>query len=183
VPFGTAGVLTHEITRREQAMRSTLILMTALLAVATCLATPAGAAEADTQAANEAVVLGMMRDVFDHHDLAVLDRVMAEGYAQHNPVVPQGREGFCAYLQATFAAVPDWHFELRKSAAQGDLVWTYGAYVGTQRGSWAGIPATGKAFSMDAADIWRVADGHVVEHWDVLDIAGLLRQLGVGRSP
>ncbi len=164
-------------------MRGTLILMTALLAVATCLATPARAAEADTQASNEAVVLGMMRDVFDHHDLAALDRVMVEGYAQHNPVVPQGREGFRAYLQATFAAVPDWRFELRKSAAQGDLVWTYGAYVGTQRGSWAGIPATGRAFSMDAADIWRVADGQVVEHWDVLDIAGLLRQLGVGRSP
>lgn len=102
---------------------------------------------------------------------------------QHNPLVPQGRTGFRGYMEATFAAVPDWHYELRMISAEGDLVWTYGAYAGTPQRQWGRVPPTGKSFSMDAADIWQIKDGRIVEHWDVLDVNGMLRQLGLTPQP
>jgi predicted ester cyclase len=41
-----------------------------------------------------------------------------------------------------------------------------------------GIPATGKRVRVDVMDIIRLADGRFVEHWGLVDQAGLLRQLG-----
>ncbi len=136
-------------------------------------------ASAQNAAKNKALVQGMMDEVFNRHDLSKIDNAMAEGYVQHNPFVPQGRAGFRGYMQATFAAVPDWRFELRKISAEGDLVWTYGSYSGTPKSQWGQIPPTGKSFNMDAADLWRIKDGYIVEHWDVLDVNGMLRQLGL----
>ena len=156
------------------------IVVPAALAAALVIvgASPAGAASGSPKE-NKALVQGMMEEVFNRHDLSAPERVMAEGYIQHNPAVPQGRNGFRAYMQATFASVPDWHYQLRKISADGDLVWTYGTYGGTQQGDWGRIPATGRSFAMEAADIWRIEDGRIVEHWDVLDINGMMRQLGV----
>jgi predicted ester cyclase len=42
-----------------------------------------------------------------------------------------------------------------------------------------GIPATGKRMTFDAFDLLRLRGGKVVDHWVVLDVAGLLRQMGV----
>ena len=157
----------------------------ALIAIFLASASPAGAAAAAGGAAdaNKALVRKVIEDVFNRHDFGTLESAMAEGYVQHNPLVPQGRAGFRRYMEATFAAVPDWHYKLRLISAEGDLVWTYGAYAGTPEGQWGRVPPTGKSFSMDAADIWQIKDGRIVEHWDVLDINGMLRQLGLTPQP
>ena len=42
-----------------------------------------------------------------------------------------------------------------------------------------GIPPTGREVAIEVIDIVRVADGQVVEHWNVVDQLGLMRQLGV----
>jgi predicted ester cyclase len=42
-----------------------------------------------------------------------------------------------------------------------------------------GAPATGRQISLDVIDIVRIADGRIVEHWNLVDQLGLLRQLGV----
>ena len=63
--------------------------------------------------------------------------------------------------------------------AQGDKAAARVTFRGTQRGEFQGIPATGKSFSMAAIGILRFEAGKVVEHWAVLDLLGLLTQLGV----
>ena len=136
-------------------------------------------ASAQNAAENKALVQEMMEAVFNRHDLGKIDKVVADDYLQHNPLVPPGRAGLRSYMQATLAAVPDWHFELVKISAEGDMVWTYGAYIGTPTSQWGPIPPTGKPFKLVAADLWRVKDGKIVAHWDVLDIQGMLRQLGM----
>jgi predicted ester cyclase len=77
--------------------------------------------------------------------------------------------------------VPDFKYELKKPVSEGDLVWAYGTYSGTQAGDWLGIPATGKTYTFDAVDIFRVQDGKLAEHSDVLDVYGLFKKLGVLR--
>ena len=128
---------------------------------------------------NEQIVGRVGDSVFNHHDFSVLAEHMKEDYIQHNPLVPQGLEGFRSFFRDTFRAVPDWKHELKNLASTGDFVWVYGTYSGTQTGEWLGIPPTGKAFAFDAVDIFRLEDGRLAEHWDVMDVYGLFKQLGV----
>jgi predicted ester cyclase len=46
-----------------------------------------------------------------------------------------------------------------------------------------GIPPTGSRVSFDVFDLLRIRDGKVVEHWSVVDMAGLLQQLGAMPDP
>lgn len=127
----------------------------------------------------KAVLAALGSSVFARKDFSNLDALMREDYIQHNPLVPQGRHGFRDFFEGWFTAVPDFKYDLKKIVSEGELVWTYGTYSGTQTGDWLGIPATGKRYAFDAVDIFRVQDGKLAEHWDVLDIYGLFKQLGV----
>jgi steroid delta-isomerase-like uncharacterized protein len=116
--------------------------------------------------------------IFEKKDFSALNELMLEDYIQHNPLVGQGRKGFQEFFGAWFKASPDFRFDLKQIVSEGDKVWVYGTYSGTQRGDWLGIPATGKAYKFDAVDIFRVQDGKLAEHWDVLDVYSLFKQLG-----
>jgi len=118
-------------------------------------------------------------EVFGAKDLSNLNRYIREDYIQHNPLVPQGLAGFKQFFADWFIAVPDWKYSLTKIVAEGDTVWVYGTYSGTQKGDWLGIPATNKSYSIAAVDIFRIQDGKLAEHWDVIDVYGLFKQLGV----
>jgi steroid delta-isomerase-like uncharacterized protein len=116
--------------------------------------------------------------IFGEKDFTALPGLMREDYIQHNPLVGQGSKGFKDFFEAWFKASPDLKFELKQIVSEGDKVWVYGTYSGTHKGDWLGIPATGKAYKFDAVDIFRVQDGKLAEHWDVLDVYSLFKQLG-----
>ncbi len=116
--------------------------------------------------------------IFGEKDFTALADLMREDYIQHNPLVGQGRKGFQDFFEFWFKASPDFNFELKQIVSEGDKVWVYGTYSGTHIGDWLGIPATGKAYAFDAVDIFRVYDGKLAEHWDVLDVYSLFKQLG-----
>jgi len=46
------------------------------------------------------------------------------------------------------------------------------------RGNFFGAPATGKRATIEVIDFVRYRDGKVVEHWGIVDVPGLMRQLG-----
>jgi predicted SnoaL-like aldol condensation-catalyzing enzyme len=129
--------------------------------------------------ANKQILADFGAEVFGKKDLSNLYKFMQEGYIQHNPLVPQGASGFKAFFADWFKAVPDWSYTLTKIVSEGDTVWAYGTYSGTQTGDWLGIPATNKYYSINAVDIFRIENDKLAEHWDVLDTYGLFKQLGV----
>jgi predicted ester cyclase len=51
--------------------------------------------------------------------------------------------------------------------------------AGTHVGEFAGIPATGKTFTISGIDIYRVHDAQLCEHWHVIDQLSMLGQLGL----
>jgi steroid delta-isomerase-like uncharacterized protein len=118
-------------------------------------------------------------EVFGKKNLSNLNHYLREDYIQHNPLVGQGLAGFKDFFADWFKAVPDWQYSVSKIVAEGDTVWVYGTYSGTQKGDWLGIPATNKHYSITAVDIFRIQDGKLAEHWDVIDVYGLFKQLGV----
>jgi predicted ester cyclase len=77
-------------------------------------------------------------------------------------------------------AFPDLHMSTTHSISEGDLVAVFVTATGTHRGEFMGIPATGKAVSINMTDWMRVQNGKVTEHWGVMDMAGMMQQLGVG---
>jgi steroid delta-isomerase-like uncharacterized protein len=133
----------------------------------------------DTTQQNKQLLAEFGAEVFGKKDLSNLHQYMHEGYIQHNPIVPQGLIGFKQFFNDWFAAVPDWNYTLNKIVAEGNTVWAYGTYSGTQKGDWLGIPASNKSYQINAVDIFRIENGKLAEHWDVIDIYGLFKQLGV----
>ena len=50
---------------------------------------------------------------------------------------------------------------------------------GSHQGELMGIPATGKPIAITGIEIFRLADGKIVEQWVAVDSMGMLQQLGV----
>jgi steroid delta-isomerase-like uncharacterized protein len=95
------------------------------------------------------------------------------------PGLPPGLAGFKLLVSAFRSAFPDLQITIDEVVAQGDRAAGRVTFRGTHRGMFQGIPATGNTFTMGAIGILRFVRDEVVEHWAVLDLLGLLQQLGV----
>ena len=65
----------------------------------------------------------------------------------------------------------------------GDKVIVRARFSGTHQGEFMDIPGTGKRFDIAVIDIIEFRDGKGVAHWGVMDMAGMMEQLGVGGPP
>jgi predicted ester cyclase len=61
--------------------------------------------------------------------------------------------------------------------AEGDKVMTYKTFRGRHTGTLFGVPPTGHEVEFAVMDIVRFRDGQIVEHWGLVDQAGLMAQL------
>ncbi len=133
---------------------------------------------------NKAIVLRFVDEVQCQHNLAALDKLLGADFVDYSGSPDlRGPEASRQFFTMMFAAFPDTHFTVRQQIAEGDKVLTYKTFHGTHRGPFMGIPATGKAVTIDVMDILTVRDGKIAEHWTVSDILGMLQQLGVALPP
>ena len=116
----------------------------------------ASARQSDVEEANRQRVITFYDRFFNQHDTAAAD-VVADDYRQHNPEVPDGKAPFVNYFSGFFRDNPQSRAKVIRSAADGDLVWL-------QVHSTNGSHDRGQA----VLDIFRVKDGKIVEHWDII---------------
>ena len=102
---------------------------------------------------NKALVLEAMTSLFQRHDASAVDRLYAPDYIQHNPNIPQGRNALKALVANLSQTV---YYEPGLMVAEGDLVAIHGRIRG-----WADAPQV-------VVDVFRIEDGKLAEHWDVL---------------
>lgn len=124
------------------------------------IAAPAFATDArDTaqEEANRQLVVEFYDTVFNQHKVDEGAAVLIDDYKQHNPYVPDGKQPFVSYFTGYFQENPDARSQVVRSAADGDLVWLH-------------IHSTQNPDDRGEAviDIFRVQDGMIVEHWDVI---------------
>lgn len=134
-------------------------------------------AHAAEKADNLALISAFADQVFVNKDLSQLEKFMKENYIQHNPAVDQGIAGFKAFFSEWFSASPDFSYTLKNIIANEEFVWVYGSYSGTHANDWLGLPASHRAYQFDAVDIFRIEEGKLAEHWDVIDLHTLFSQI------
>jgi steroid delta-isomerase-like uncharacterized protein len=75
-------------------------------------------------------------------------------------------------------AMPDIRHDIQEVISDGSIIAARAIVSGTLEGNFAGIAANGRTFKVDQGLFAHVRDGKIVEAWEIVDTASLLRQLG-----
>jgi predicted SnoaL-like aldol condensation-catalyzing enzyme len=102
----------------------------------------------DQTSANKAVV-ARLYEAFNAGDADALAEVLADDMINHNPWMTNGR----LVSQAALRQIGTMQVDVHRMIAEGDLVAVHGHYKTPTEG--AGM------------DFFKLADGKIVEHWDV----------------
>ena len=105
------------------------------------------------------------RAVVEYYELAfnerkpeeAVERYQGPQYIQHNPQAPDGPEAFIQFVNGFAGQFPDLRVEIKRVVGEGDIVVTHSLLKTS-----ADDPGT------VAADFFRLENGKIVEHWDVL---------------
>jgi steroid delta-isomerase-like uncharacterized protein len=129
---------------------------------------------------NGLVMRRAFEEIMRHGNVEAIDDLFASDFAGHDTsggTFDRGefRDGVLAML----SAFSDRQVVIEDQVIAGDKVATRWTATGVHSGPFNGISATGRQVSMTGISIDRIADGKIVESWEVTDDAGLLRQLGV----
>lgn len=101
---------------------------------------------------NKELVLAAFDTLFGKRDYAAAEEFWSEDYLQHSRHIPPGREGLFNLVRALPAAL---RYDNQLAVAEGDYVMFYGRFSGA-----------GETASV-VADVVRVENGRLAEHWDV----------------
>jgi predicted SnoaL-like aldol condensation-catalyzing enzyme len=107
-----------------------------------------------TAAKNKAIVLEAFETLFNKRDYAAAERFWSPNYIQHSAHIAPGREGLFNLIKSL---PPTLKYEPGTIVAEGDFVMVHGRFSGF-----------GQPVNWIAADILRIKDGILVEHWDVI---------------
>jgi predicted SnoaL-like aldol condensation-catalyzing enzyme len=103
---------------------------------------------------NKALVLEAFDILFNKRDYAAAERYWSDRYIQHSAHIAPGRDGLFNLVRTA----PDiLKYENQLIVADGEYVIAHGRFSGN-----------GRPAAWIAADIVRVEDGKLAEHWDVL---------------
>ena len=147
-------------------------------------ATP-GTATPGTEAVR-ALLHRFIDEVINGRDLdRALAELVAEDFVEHNPLPGQGpgRAGLGDVLAGMFAGFPDLRWDIQETVVEADRVATVSFWTGTHQGEFLGIPATGRSVTVEAWTLDRYQDGQLTESRIIMDVVGLLTQLGAIPAP
>ena len=110
--------------------------------------------EKTIQQKNKDVVLKAFDTLFNKRDYATAETFWSPKYIQHSAHIQPGRDGLFNLVKTIPATL---RYEPGLIVAEGDFVIVHGRFSGM-----------GLAVNWIAADILRIEDGILVEHWDVI---------------
>ena len=128
-------------------------------------------------------------EVINHSNFELLNELVASDFVDHSAQfgVAPTREGFKESLLALKTAFPDLTYTIDDAIDGGDRIVHRVTARGTMKGDFMGIQATNRQATWNEIHIAQVVNGRLTEHWGIVDMLGMLVQLGVveapGRSP
>jgi steroid delta-isomerase-like uncharacterized protein len=131
-------------------------------------------------AKNKALVRRYYDEVLTGRNRDLLRQLLDPSFVSHvSGGSDVGADAYMAAVEATHAAFPALKVTVHDQVAEGDMAVTRWSASGTHAGDFAGVPATGRMVTATGIHIHRVRHGQLVEHWEELNLLGVLRQLGV----
>lgn len=106
---------------------------------------------------NHDLVMAMFDAVLKPLDAARVDDFISPDYVQHSQLAPPGREALKDFLRNAKRDTPDAVHDIKRSFADGDHVIVH-----------YHVRRTPEDPGFAVIDIFRIADGMIAEHWDVL---------------
>jgi predicted SnoaL-like aldol condensation-catalyzing enzyme len=106
---------------------------------------------------NKQIVVDYYQTAFDGEPEKAVELYVGDQYVQHNPMAANGTEAFIGFVKWLRGENPELKLDIKRVVAEGNLVVTH-SHLTLKPGE------PGQAL----ADFFRVEDGKVVEHWDVI---------------
>jgi predicted ester cyclase len=125
----------------------------------------------------KSLVSSYFEEVLDQGRIERLNELLDPNFRSYGPAGTVDRAGYHAAVAATLAAFSDLAVTVEEQIAERDLVATRWTAVGTHTGAFFGIEPTRRKVRVGAMHMHRVESGRLVEHWEVIDLHGLLAQL------
>ena len=129
---------------------------------------------------NKALIRRFYEEVWNNGNFDVAEEIFAADYLRHDLRPgkalpgPEGQKRIAADFRAAF---PDLAMQVDFMIAEGDMVMARWTTEGTNTGQWGNVPPTGKRAKFSGVNIFRIANGRVVELWNHRDDPGLMQQL------
>lgn len=133
------------------------VSLVALMSLLSLSAAPATAPAESKEEMNKRVILDFYDKAINQKDFDAAKVHFGLRYTQHNPMAADGPEGLRAFLEILKKTNPQYRSEIKKVFADGD-------YVILHVHAKARPDDRGHA----VVDIFKLEDGKVVEHWDVV---------------
>jgi steroid delta-isomerase-like uncharacterized protein len=155
-----------------------------VMAMAGTAAGNAAAQQGGTMSAveqNKAAARRWSEELWGKGNLAVADEIIAADYVRHDPGDPfpaRGPADVKRIVTMLRKMLPDLQIRVESMVAEGDLVVSRYETTATDTVGYMGKPATGRTIHTPAMQMFRFANGKIVESWAVRDDLGTLRQLG-----
>ena len=132
-----------------------------------------------------AVVRRFATEVITQGQMDLAAQFVWEDVVEQVPFPGQGPglEGLKDTLRGMRAAFPDLNFSIEEQVSEGDKVASRFEWTGTHHGEFLGVPATGRQVRVWGIVIDRLEEGRIKETRIIMDIVGLMAQLGVFPPP
>ena len=129
---------------------------------------------------NATTVRRFVDEVITQGDMDAAAQFVWEDVVEQVPLPGQGPglEGLKDVLRGMRAGFPDLVFAIQEQVSEGDKVASRFEWTGTHRGTFMGIPATGRAVRVWGVVIDRLEEGRIKDTRIIMDTLGLMMQLG-----
>ena len=130
---------------------------------------------------NKAMARRWSEELWGKGNLAVADEIIAPEYVRHDPGDPfpaQGPEDVKRIVTMQRTMLPDLNIQIEAMVAENDMVVSRYTTTATDTRGYMGKPPTGRTIRTSAMQMFRFANGKIVESWAVRDDLGTLVQLG-----
>ena len=128
---------------------------------------------------NKAVVQRFKKEVIENKRIVLMDELFLPAFINRSvkPGFSAGVDGMVGFLILFWEAFSNIKVEIHDQVGEGDKVTSRKTIHGVHTETFMKIPATNKKIEMNVIDIVRISNGKYVEHWNVIDMQGLLAQI------
>jgi len=129
---------------------------------------------------NKTLSRAFLEEAINQGDMSAMERYTAPNYVEHQ--VPAGMasdpEAMQKMMGMMMQAFPDLRYTVEDLVAEGDKTVSRVTASATHQGEYMGVAPTNKQVKWEEIHISRWVDGKLAEHWGVMDMVGLLQQIG-----